>query len=47
MEPLEIDIPEHRKKKLEARKRNIERKKHLGLREKETMDLLTKKPWSH
>ncbi len=25
-------------------KRNIEGKKHLGLRKKETMDLLTKKP---
>jgi hypothetical protein len=47
MEPLEMDIPEHWKRKLETKKRNFEGKKHLGLREKETMDLLTKKPWSH
>ncbi len=35
------------KENLKLRKRNVEGKKHLGLRKKETIDLLTKKPWSH
>jgi hypothetical protein len=35
------------KENLKPGKRNVEGKKHLCLREKLTMDLLTKKPWSH
>ncbi len=35
------------KENLKLRKRNVDGMIHLGLRKKETIDLLTKKPWSH